>query len=269
MNFISAFEVIGPNMVGPSSSHTAGAVSIGKMARKLFKEKVTEVTFTLYGSFARTYKGHGTDRALLGGVLGFATDDLRIRDAFSWAEKMGVKYQYIADKEFVPDHPNTVDIRMTGENGTKMQVQGQSIGGGKIKITQINGINVEFTGEYSTLVVKQIDKPGVVTHITQCLSNQNVNIAFMRLFREGKGKTAYSVVESTDTVILHPEDHIFPFDVDADQNPSFIHHAIQSVIDGIFDNGLQGDLVTVILQTVLFHLKLIGKLILIAEILDL
>ena len=138
MNFISAFEVIGPNMVGPSSSHTAGAVSIGKMARKLFKEKVTEVTFTLYGSFARTYKGHGTDRALLGGVLGFATDDLRIRDAFSWAEKMGVKYQYIADKEFVPDHPNTVDIRMTGENGTKMQVQGQSIGGGKIKITQIN-----------------------------------------------------------------------------------------------------------------------------------
>ena len=111
-------------MVGPSSSHTAGAVSIGKMARKLFKEKVTEVTFTLYGSFARTYKGHGTDRALLGGVLGFATDDLRIRDAFSWAEKMGVKYQYIADKEFVPDHPNTVDIRMTGENGTKMQVQG-------------------------------------------------------------------------------------------------------------------------------------------------
>ena len=186
MNFISAFEVIGPNMVGPSSSHTAGAVSIGKMARKLFKEKVTEVTFTLYGSFARTYKGHGTDRALLGGVLGFATDDLRIRDAFSWAEKMGVKYQYIADKEFVPDHPNTV--------------QGQSIGGGKIKITQINGINVEFTGEYSTLVVKQIDKPGVVTHITQCLSNQNVNIAFMRLFREGKGKTAYSVVESDERI---------------------------------------------------------------------
>ena len=186
MNFISAFEVIGPNMVGPSSSHTAGAVSIGKMARKLFKAKVTEVTFTLYGSFARTYKGHGTDRALLGGVLGFATDDLRIRDAFSWAEKMGVKYQYIADKEFVPDHPNTVDIRMTGENGTK--------------ITQINGINVEFTGEYSTLVVKQIDKPGVVTHITQCLSNQNVNIAFMRLFREGKGKTAYSVVESDERI---------------------------------------------------------------------
>ena len=164
------------------------------------EEKLTEVTFTLYGSFARTYKGHGTDRALLGGVLGFATDDLRIRDAFSWAEKMGVKYQYIADKEFVPDHPNTVDIRMTGENGTKMQVQGQSIGGGKIKITQINGINVEFTGEYSTLVVKQIDKPGVVTHITQCLSNQNVNIAFMRLFREGKGKTAYSVVESDERI---------------------------------------------------------------------
>ena len=192
MNFISAFEVIGPNMVGPSSSHTAGAVRIGYVARQLLGEEVREAKILLYG--------HGTDRALLGGVLGFATDDLRIRDAFSWAEKMGVKYQYIADKEFVPDHPNTVDIRMTGENGTKMQVQGQSIGGGKIKITQINGINVEFTGEYSTLVVKQIDKPGVVTHITQCLSNQNVNIAFMRLFREGKGKTAYSVVESDERI---------------------------------------------------------------------
>ena len=145
---MNIFDVIGPVMVGPSSSHTAGAVSIGKMARKLFKEKVTEVTFTLYGSFARTYKGHGTDRALLGGVLGFATDDLRIRDAFSWAEKMGVKYQYIADKEFVPDHPNTVDIRMTGENGTKMQVQGQSIGGGKIKIENFDC--AVFDGKYVT-----------------------------------------------------------------------------------------------------------------------
>ena len=197
---MDVFDIIGPVMIGPSSSHTAGAARIGRYALNILGTEPVRADIYFSGSFAKTYKGHGTDRALLGGVLGFATDDLRIRDAFSWAEKMGVKYQYIADKEFVPDHPNTVDIRMTGENGTKMQVQGQSIGGGKIKITQINGINVEFTGEYSTLVVKQIDKPGVVTHITQCLSNQNVNIAFMRLFREGKGKTAYSVVESDERI---------------------------------------------------------------------
>lgn len=200
MNFISAFEVIGPNMVGPSSSHTAGAVSIGRMARKMFPEPIADVTFRLYGSFARTYRGHGTDRALLGGVLGFATDDLRIRDAFAHAEELGVSYQYIEDPETVVDHPNTVDIQMTGVYGAKMMVQGQSIGGGKIKITKINDIGVEFTGEYSTLVVKQVDKPGVVTHITQCLSNQNVNIAFMRLFREGKGQTAFSVVESDEQI---------------------------------------------------------------------
>lgn len=200
MNFLSIFDVIGPNMIGPSSSHTAGAVSIALMAQKLFSEEIAKVTFTLYGSFAKTYRGHGTDRALLGGILGFPTHDERIRDAFDHAKAMGVEYTFIIDEETITNHPNTTDIDLVGVTGRTMSLRGESIGGGKIKIVRLNGIDVEFTGEYSTLIVKQLDKPGVVAHITQTLSEYNVNIAFMRLFREDKGATAYTVVESDEPI---------------------------------------------------------------------
>lgn len=200
MNFLSIFDVIGPNMIGPSSSHTAGAVSMALVARKMFPEPIRKVRFVLYGSFAKTYHGHGTDRALLGGILGFSTDDARIRDAFDIATQMGVSYEYIADEETITDHPNTADIYMTGVNGLEMMVRGESIGGGKIKIVRINNIDVEFTGEYCTLIVRQTDTPGVIAHITQCLSNQGVNIAFMRLFREDKGATAFTIVESDEII---------------------------------------------------------------------
>lgn len=208
MNFLSIFDVIGPNMIGPSSSHTAGAVSIALMARNLFSEEITSVTFTLYGSFAKTYQGHGTDRALLGGILGFPTYDERIRDAFKYAEEMGVAYSYVIDDQTVTAHPNTADIDLVGISGRKMSIRGESIGGGKMKIVRIDGIDVEFTGEYSTLIVRQIDKPGVVAHITQALSDYNVNIAFMRLFREDKGKTAYTVVESDEAIPAEVLDRI-------------------------------------------------------------
>ena len=187
-------------MIGPSSSHTAGAVSIALMARKLFSEEIKEVTFTLYGSFAKTYQGHGTDRALLGGILGFATYDERIRDAFEHAAQMGIDYKYIVDEHTITNHPNTADIDIVGASGRHMSIRGESIGGGNMKIVRIDGIDVEFTGEYSTLIVRQIDKPGVVAHITQALSEHNVNIAFMRLFREDKGATAYTVVESDEAI---------------------------------------------------------------------
>ncbi len=200
MNFLSIFDVIGPNMIGPSSSHTAGAVSIALMARKLFSEEIKEVTFTLYGSFAKTYQGHGTDRALLGGILGFPTYDERIRDAFKHASDMNVAYKYIVDEETITNHPNTADIDIVGVSGRKMSVRGESIGGGKMKIVRIDNIDVEFTGEYSTLIVHQQDKPGVVAHITQALAEHNVNIAFMRLFREDKGAAAYTVVESDEHI---------------------------------------------------------------------
>ena len=200
MSLISVFDVIGPNMVGPSSSHTAGAASVALMAQKLFQKEIKEVVFTLYGSFAKTYRGHGTDRALVGGIMGFDTDDLRIRDSFQIAQERGLKYHF--EKNTVEDevHPNTVDICMTGKDGSVMTVRGVSVGGGKIKIVRMNGVNVEFTGEYSTLVVIQNDKPGVVSHITTCLSQVNANIAFMRLFREEKGARAYTIVESDEKI---------------------------------------------------------------------
>ena len=168
MSFISVFDVMGPNMIGPSSSHTAGAARIAFLARKMLNGTLKKVQFTLYGSFAKTYHGHGTDRALLGGIMGFETDV----------------------------HPNTVDILMANENGDHIMIRGESLGGGKARICRINDVEVDFTGEYSTLIVIQKDKPGVVTYITKCLSDQGVNIAFMRLFRESKGNTAYSIVES-------------------------------------------------------------------------
>ncbi len=196
MNYISIFDIIGPNMIGPSSSHTAGAASMALLTRKLFKKEPVKVTFTLYGSFAKTYSGHGTDKALLGGILGFSTDDVRIRDAFRIAEERGLKYEFIIDDKTETKHPNTADMLLEAADGTTGFIRGESVGGGKIKIVKINNIDVEFTGEYSTLIVRQTDKPGVVAHITKCLSENNVNIAFMRLFREEKGQTAYTVIES-------------------------------------------------------------------------
>ena len=131
MNFLSIFDVIGPNMIGPSSSHTAGAVSIALMARKMFPEDIKKVTFTLYGSFAKTYHGHGTDRALLGGILGFSTDDERIRDAFQIAKDRNITYEYIIDEKTATEHPNTADIDLIGVTGHTLSIRGESIGGWK------------------------------------------------------------------------------------------------------------------------------------------
>lgn len=200
MNFLSIFDVIGPNMIGPSSSHTAGACAIALLAKKMFQHPVARVTFTLYGSFARTYKGHGTDKALLGGILGFETDDERIRDAFALADNFGVKYEFVIDEKTIVDHPNTVDILMKSKDGHHLFVRGESVGGGKMKIVQIDGIDVDFTGEYTTLIIQQTDKPGVVAHITNCLAKHEVNIAFLRLFREEKGAKAYTIVESDEPI---------------------------------------------------------------------
>lgn len=203
MSFISVFDVLGPNMIGPSSSHTAGAAVIAFLAQKMIGCPLKKVEFTLYGSFAKTYRGHGTDRALLGGIMGFATDDTRIRDSFQIAEERGLDFSFTANEEETDVHPNTVDIRMTGLDGRVMTVRGESLGGGKVRIVRINQVKVEFSGEYSAVIVIHQDRPGVAAHITKCLSDRNVNIAFMRLFRESKGHTAYTIVESDDRL---PED---------------------------------------------------------------
>ena len=203
MSFISVFDVLGPNMIGPSSSHTAGAARIGFLAQKMIGGGVVRADFTLYGSFAKTYHGHGTDRALLGGIMGFSTDDMRIRNSFEIAQESGLAYTFTPNETETEIHPNTVDISMTNKGGQSMTIRGESLGGGKVRIVRINGVQVDFTGEYSAVIVVQQDKPGVVAHITKVLSDRGVNIAFMRLFREAKGHTAYTIVESDGKL---PED---------------------------------------------------------------
>ena len=203
MSFISVFDVLGPNMIGPSSSHTAGACAIAHLAQKMKSGILKEVEFTLYGSFAKTYRGHGTDRALLGGIMGFATDDVRIRDSFDIPKERGITYRFITDEKETDVHPNTVDIRMVNDKGTEMIVRGESLGGGKVRIVRINQVRVDFTGEYNAVIIIQKDRPGVAAHITKALSDRGVNIAFMRLFRESKGEKAYTIVESDGRL---PED---------------------------------------------------------------
>ena len=203
MSFISVFDVLGPNMIGPSSSHTAGACAIAYLAQKMKSGVLQEVEFTLYGSFAKTCRGHGTDRALLGGIMGFATDDVRIRDSFEIAEERGITFRFIPDEKETDIHPNTVDIRMVNDSGAVMTVRGESLGGGKVKIVRINQVQVDFTGEYNAVIIIQKDRPGVAAHITRILSDRNVNIAFMRLFRESGGEKAYTIVESDNRL---PED---------------------------------------------------------------
>lgn len=203
--YIGIFDVIGPVMVGPSSSHTSGAATIAWMARQIFTGKPVKVKFVLYGSFAETYKGHGTDRALIGGMLGYKSYDLRIRDAYECARNEGLSVDFEADAETPVEHPNTVDVVMEGEDGHKLLIRGESIGGGRVRIKRLNDIRVDFTGEYSTLIIGHKDQVGAAAYITGILADHNVNIAFMRMFREEKGKDAFTVIESDECI---PEETI-------------------------------------------------------------
>lgn len=208
MSTISVFDVIGPIMVGPSSSHTAGAVSIALLARRIIGEDVVRADFILYGSFSQTYQGHGTDKALVGGMLGFATDDARIPDSFSLAKEQGLLFSFKTNEIEKEIHPNTVDILMQGKSGKKLSVRGESLGGGKIRISRMNNVQVDVSGEYSTLIVSLRDFKGVLAHITRSLSEENVNIAFLKLFRSDEGNTACCVVECDGHVPLVVVDKI-------------------------------------------------------------
>ncbi|MBR0399705.1 MAG: L-serine ammonia-lyase, iron-sulfur-dependent subunit beta [Mogibacterium sp.] len=198
-SFISMFDVIGPVMVGPSSSHTSGAATIAWMARQIFTGNPEKVTFTLYGSFAETYLGHGTDRALIGGMLGYKSDDVRIRNAYEHAEEAGMQVEFIVDKETAVSHPNTVDIVMTEADHTLL-IRGESVGGGRVRIKRMNNIDVDFTGEYSTIIISHLDRMGTVAFITTFMADHDINIATLKLFREEKGKKAVTVIETDDYI---------------------------------------------------------------------
>lgn len=200
MKTLSIRDIIGPVMIGPSSSHTAGALRIALIARHLLAADPAKATFTLYGSFARTYQGHGTDRALLAGMLGLSADDERIRDSFALAQEAGLTFAFIPDEDTPCDHANTVDMEVTDATGAVTRVRGESIGGGAARITRLNGVAVELTGEYHSLVVKHRDCRGVLAFIAACVAETGVNIATTRLFREKRGEVAYTVMETDDAL---------------------------------------------------------------------
>ncbi len=199
MKEFSIFDVVGPNMIGPSSSHTAGACRIGKAAYKMAAGDIKKVVFLLHGSFAKTYRGHGTDKALVGGVLGFDPDDERIKDSFDLAKKQGIEFTF-QEEDLGDVHSNTVKIIVEKGNGDKIDLIGSSIGGGNIIVTEINGLTIEFTGEYDTLIISHVDKPGVIAKVTAVLALYDINIAFMRVYRHSKGQNAFMVIETDDKI---------------------------------------------------------------------
>lgn len=184
----SIFDIITPIMVGPSSSHTAGAVRIGLLAGKIYgSNRPKKVHFKLYNSFAKTGKGHGTDKGLLSGVLGFNVDDVRIKDALQIAKDLGIEYSF----EYAEDynrHPNSVDITFSGD--TEIKVSGDSLGGAEAVITNINGYQVNLRGDYHTLLLIYKDKPGMIYRVTTLIQDFDINIASMTCDREERGHNA-------------------------------------------------------------------------------
>lgn len=193
----SIFEVLGPIMIGPSSSHTAGAARLGKLASDINNGKIKKVKFYLHGSFAKTYRGHGTDRALIAGILGYNPDDERLRYAIDIANKQGLKYEFILT-DLGPVHPNTVKFVMEDESGKVTEVTGSSIGGGSVVITDINGFEVKFTGEYTTIITNHIDIKGIISDVSGILAHSGINIANMSVSRNSGAKDASMIIEIDD-----------------------------------------------------------------------
>ena len=192
---INIFDMMGPVMVGPSSSHTAGAARIGNMGRTLLGEEVARADIGLYGSFAETGYGHGTDRALLAGLLGMKPDDLRIPNAYEEANRAGMAYSF-RTVELRDAHPNTALLELTGKSGKKLTLQASSIGGGAIVVNKIDGIDVNFTGDFNTLIVRNQDESGSVAAITSILSQVHINVPNMRVNRHRRGGYALMVIET-------------------------------------------------------------------------
>jgi L-serine dehydratase len=196
---MTLFDILGPVMVGPSSSHTAGAVRIGATARKLLGERPVQASIGLYGSFAATGHGHGTDRALVAGLLGLRSDDERIPDSFALAEQEGLQFSFYT-AQLRSAHPNTALLSLTGETGRTLKMQAASLGGGRIAIHQIDEVDVNFTGEYNTLIVHNQDQPGLVGEVAALLARESVNIAYMSLYRNKRGGFAVMVLETDQNV---------------------------------------------------------------------
>ncbi len=201
---MSIFDIIGPIMVGPSSSHTAGAVRIGLVARRLLGEDIRSAEILLYGSFLATGKGHGTQKALVAGLLGMKPDDYRIPDSLEIAKERGMSIEF-GQANLKEAHPNTAQIKLVGVNGKELEVIGESLGGSRINIAQIDGIETNFSGDNPTLIVHNLDQPGHVCEVTSMLAHKSVNVAAMQLYRSMRGGRAVMVLECDQEI---PEDGI-------------------------------------------------------------
>ena len=199
MNII---DVIGPVMIGPSSSHTAGAVRLGLLAASILGSRPVKAEINLHGSFAETYRGHGTDMALLAGLMGWLPDDERIPRAAEYASAAGMDYSYHKIDLGNMAHPNTALFKLRGENGAYCEIIGSSVGGGQVRVTEIDGFPVELTGRLPAILTVHADARGIIALVTSTLANAGVNIATMRVFRNNKGGLASMVIECDQAVPL-------------------------------------------------------------------
>jgi L-serine dehydratase len=195
----SIFDITGPIIIGPSSSHTAGACRLANAARSILGQEVDEAIIHVYGSFAETLYGHGTDKALVGGLLAIPQDDESLVDAFEYAAKRGLKFQFVIEDETM-SNANMVLFELTGKDGAKMNVRGASIGGGSIMIDQIDETSLQISLKYNTLVVDHLDKPGAVLNVSRVLAEHRINIASMNLYRQGKHGRAYMILETDQEI---------------------------------------------------------------------
>ena len=193
------FDILGPVMVGPSSSHTAGAVRIGRMARVLLGGQPVRADIGLYGSFLETGQGHGTDKALIAGLLGMNPDDLNIPRSFELAGEHGLRFA-IHPARLREGHPNTAVLTVEREDGKVLELQAASTGGGRIRVDRLNGVEVSFTGEFTTLIIRHKDIAGRVADITRTLSDGGINIANMNLCRARRGGDALTVIETDQPI---------------------------------------------------------------------
>lgn len=196
---MNIFDILGPVMVGPSSSHTAGAVRIGYVTRTLLGSRPVSAEIGLCGSFAATGKGHGTDRVLVAGLLGMKPDDMRIPDSFEAAREEGLTFRF--EHIRIPGaHPNTAVLDVEAEDGRRIHVQASSLGGGRIMLDRIGGTEVHCTGERPTLLIRNQDSPGMAAEVTRILSEKKVNIATLQLYRDKRGGSAVMVIETDQAV---------------------------------------------------------------------
>ena len=191
---MNLFDILGPVMVGPSSSHTAGAVRIGLMARALLGQEPVRARLLLHGSFASTGEGHGTHRALIAGLLGLSPDDSRVPDSFALAGERGLEFTF-GTCVLRDVHPNSVLIQLEGAQGGALEVGASSPGGGRIQVFRLDGLSTSFTGELPTLVVHNSDQPGCVSQVTGVLAGHGMNVATLQLNRGNRGESAVMVIE--------------------------------------------------------------------------